>query len=653
MQQIRAAALAMTILNSARRILKVPDDEPNLLVAQARALSRQVPILHAILSLDAMGVAYTHYGVAPDGLTILPLAFLLAACAGRVLIWSRTIHHAIGPEEALRRLRGTNRLAAILGGGFSIWAVLLTRYGDAATNMHVLFFLSITMIACISCLMHLRTAALIVSVIAVPVSLSFILTGAPVIQAAALNYVGVLVVMLFMHSVCYRDFRRLTRLIEENHALAHTDPLTGLPNRRSFFAELERGIAAAGPAEACLAIGLIDLDGFKPVNDTLGHQAGDAVLCEVGRRLRDAVGEAGAVARLGGDEFGLILPGSPDLDTLGRTLCTILKQPYALRDTTARIGASIGFARFPETARTAEVLVERADHTLYHAKAHAPGTAACFAFEHENRMHRQAQIEQALRRADLAAEFHLLFQPIVDVVAGRVQAYEALARWDSPTLGRVSPVDFIAVAERTGLIHDLSLVLLGKALAVTASWPEHVALSFNLSTHDIAAAEGIATITALIAASGIAPERIVFEVTETGLMRDLVDAGRSLGALRALGVGIALDDFGTGYSSLGYVHRLPISELKIDRSFVTDICSDAASRDIIRSILDLARNLRLLCVVEGVETEAQMLHLRAAGCRYMQGYLFQKPMPAGAIAAFEAGLALPPPQGEDRVAAAA
>ena len=653
MQQNRATALAMTVSNSVRRLFGVPDDEPNVLVAQARALSRQVPILHTILSLDAMGVAYTHYGVAPDGLTILPLAVLLAACAGRVLVWSRTHHHAIGPEEALRRLRGTNRLAAILGSGFAIWAILLTRYGDAATNLHVLYFLSITMIACISCLTHLRTAALIVSALAVPVSAYFLVIGAPVVRAAALNYVGVVVVMLFMQSVYYRDFRRLTRLTEENHALAHTDPLTGLPNRRSFFAELEQAIAAAGTAETRFAIGLIDLDGFKPVNDTLGHQAGDAVLREVGRRLRDTLGEAGVVARLGGDEFGLILPGSPDLDALGRTLCAVLKQPFALRDAAPRIGATIGFARFPETAAAAELLIERADHALYHAKAHAPGTATCFAFEHENRMHRQAQVEQALRRADLASEFHLLFQPIVDVVAGRVQAYEALARWDSPTLGRVSPADFIAVAERTGLIHDLSLVLLGKALAAMASWPEEVALSFNLSAHDLAAAEGIATITALIAASGIAPARIVFEVTETGLMRDLVDAGRALGALRALGVGIALDDFGTGYSSLGYVHRLPISELKIDRSFVTDICSDAASRNIIHSILDLAHNLRLLCVVEGVETDAQMLHLRAAGCRYMQGYLFHRPMPAAAIAAFEAGLALPQPQGEDRIAAAA
>ena len=286
MQQNRATALAMTVSNSVRRLFRVPDDEPNVLVAQARALSRQVPILHTILSLDAMGVAYTHYGVAPDGLTILPLAVLLSACAGRVLIWSRTHHHAIGPEEALRRLRGTNRLAAILGSGFAIWAILLTRYGDAATNLHVLYFLSITMIACISCLTHLRTAALIVSALAVPVSAYFLVIGAPVVRAAALNYVGVVVVMLFMQSVYYRDFRRLTRLTEENHALAHTDPLTGLPNRRSFFAELEQAIAAAGTAETRFAIGLIDLDGFKPVNDTLGHLAGDAVLCEVGRRLR-------------------------------------------------------------------------------------------------------------------------------------------------------------------------------------------------------------------------------------------------------------------------------------------------------------------------------------------------------------------------------
>ncbi|WP_336487735.1 putative bifunctional diguanylate cyclase/phosphodiesterase [Methylobacterium nigriterrae] len=627
----------MPSLKSVFGIFAVREDEPELAIAQVKTLARQIPVLHSVLMLDAIAVAYTHYGVTPDWLTLLPLGVLLTICTTRLLIWKRAAAQVIDPAEAVRRLRGTTRLTAILTVGFAAWALLLTRYGDVGTQMHVLFFLTITMIACVFCLLHLRSAALIIGVIALPVTALFLFNEAVVVRATALNYAAVVCVIVFVQSTCYRDFRSLVRLGAENRSLAHTDTLTGLPNRRSFFARMQATIADSERHAGCFVVGMIDLDGFKPVNDTFGHQVGDAVLCEVGRRLETVMANSGLAgrgwaARLGGDEFGLVIEGDTDLDALGRTLCAALAVPCRVRDATAQIGASIGFARYPASARSVETLVERADHALYHAKSHCRGTAICFTHEHEARLRSHAAIEQALRGADLEAEFDLAFQPIVDVQEARIEAYEALARWRSPVLGPVSPAEFIAVAERSGLIQDLTQVLLRKALLAARTWPEAVRLSFNLSSQDIASPEGLARITAAILASGVAPGRIIFEVTETGLMRDLVDARRALLALEGLGVRIALDDFGTGYSSLSYVHRLPIRKIKVDRSFVTDIGTDPASLNIVRSILDLCRNLGLACIVEGVETEAQARALREIGCRHMQGYLFGRPRPLAEIA---------------------
>ncbi|MDP4023942.1 EAL domain-containing protein [Methylobacterium sp. NEAU 140] len=608
-------------------VLAPTHQDAELSVAQVRALERQVPTLHAILILDAVAVAWTHYGLAPVWLTIVPLCALLATCVTRLVIWRRSRGRPLDGPKALRRLRSTRLLTGILGCGFSAWALALTRYGDATTNMHVLFFLTITMIACIFCLLHLRSAALILVAIALPLTVYFLCIPHAAVRATAFNYAGVVVVMLFMQSVCYADFCRLVRLSNENEILAHTDALTGLPNRRSFFSRLEDRIRPAS-GEGAFAVAVIDLDGFKPVNDTLGHHAGDAVLREVGHRLEEALAGRGWAARLGGDEFGLILDGDPDLDALGREICAILRRPYMLRDATAQIGASIGIARFTSAGLSAEQLVEQADCALYHAKAHRRGATVCFAPEHEVRQRRHAAVEQALRRADLEAEFTLVYQPIVDTAENRVEAYEALARWTSPTLGAVSPADFIPVAERAGLVQDLTRSLLRRALADLRGWPAGTGLSFNLSAQDIASPENLAALSGLIRTAGVAPERIILEVTETGLMRDLGDAREALLALKDLGVQIALDDFGTGYSSLSYIHRLPIDRIKIDRSFVTSLRDDATSADIVRSVVDLARNLRLRCVVEGVETAEEFRTLRAIGCRSMQGYLFHGPVPA-------------------------
>ncbi|RYE97533.1 MAG: EAL domain-containing protein, partial [Oxalobacteraceae bacterium] len=271
---------------------------------------------------------------------------------------------------------------------------------------------------------------------------------------------------------------------------------------------------------------------------------------------------------------------------------------------------------------------------LYHAKDHRRGTAVLFSTEHEARLRRQAAIEQALRHARLEDEFTLAFQPMIDGFTHRTIAFEALARWVSPTLGCVSPDQFIPVAERTGLINQLTEVLLVKALRAAGTWPETVSLSFNLSMADLCSPVAVERLCALIVRSGIDPGRIQLEATETAIIQDFDLAQAALLRLKRLGVSISLDDFGTGYSSLSYVHRLPVDKLKIDRSFTQAILEHETSRNIVRSIIDLSRNLKLGCVVEGVETAEQVVLLSTLGCTAMQGYFFHKPMPEAEVLAF-------------------
>lgn len=609
-------------------------EEPQLVVAQARALAKQVPILYAILSIDAVAVSYTHYRVAPDWLTIYPLSILLVACAVRMLIWIRRSREPADAETCARRLRSTTRIAPVLGVAFALWAIFLSRHGDATTQMHAAYFLNITMVACVFCLLHLRSAAVLLGLIAIPITIYFGLSENHIVQATAINFATVFGVLMFMQSTFYRDFRSLVRLSGENARLANIDALTGLPNRRSFFSELKIQSDEAVASGSAFTVGMIDLDGFKPVNDTYGHGAGDEVLREVARRLELAMREVGWIARIGGDEFGLIIKGEANVAAVGRAICVALQQPYLLREGTAQIGASLGFASYTDRSDTAEILVERADYALYFAKANHRGTAVAFTEEHASRLRSESKIEQALRDAEFGTEFGLVYQPIIDARAGRVVAFEALARWNSMRLGPVSPAEFIPVAERAGLIHCLTRALLDKALGTARNWPTEIQIAFNLSAYDIDTPEKVSMISDLIVKSGVSPERIIFEVTETALMRDFADAGRALTALKDLGVSIALDDFGTGFSSLSYVHRLPLDKLKVDRSFTADLCEDAACRNIVQSIIGLCRNLNLTCVVEGVETSEQMLLLGALGCTNMQGYLFHKPMAEAEIAAF-------------------
>ncbi|MFT4077447.1 MAG: EAL domain-containing protein [Asticcacaulis sp.] len=432
------------------------------------------------------------------------------------------------------------------------------------------------------------------------------------------------------------------RLRDEALSLATLDALTGLPNRRAFMTTLTGHLSA----DRRFFLGLVDLDGFKPINDIYGHAAGDRVLVEVARRLVETCGKDAIVARLGGDEFALILPDLPDTAawrTLADEVCHALAMPYALDQETAHLSASLGFTLVePETAiksgiksgTTPSRLLERADYALYEAKEQRRGMAVLFDGGHEALIRSTKAVEQALRSLDAASELTLAFQPQIDIVNNRVVALEALARWKSSKLGQVSPDIFIRAAERSGLITSLTPVLLAKALHVARTWPEHIRLAFNLSVRDLLSPVAVQRLATLVAESGLAPARIEFEITETAMVTDFVQAHKGISILRDLGCRIALDDFGSGYTNFSYINQVQVDTVKIDRSFVLGLAQNTSSPKIIKSIIELAGNLGMDHVVEGVETLAELQQLRDAGATHVQGYLFRKPMDEAELSQF-------------------
>ncbi|MGD0563354.1 MAG: EAL domain-containing protein [Roseiarcus sp.] len=635
-----------------RALFQIRSDNPELVQSQLRVFASQAPLLYFMLLVNVVALSYTHLETAPRILTVVCSGLLALLCVARISVWMWTGTRTLTTAHAVRRLKITVALSGVVTLLFLAWGVALYPYGDAYAQGQVAFFLAITVIGSVFCLIHFRPAALMLTIVGILPSIAFLVwTGRPAFVAMAFNLALVSIGIIHILLAHSRDFASMIdfqkelaqkhletlRLAEENSRLANLDALTDLPNRRQFFANLKEMLRVASQRQKRFVVGVIDLDGFKPVNDVYGHVAGDQVLVETGRRLREISDETVLLARLGGDEFGILVDGDlsdAQISAYGERICSALQAPFLLSDVTVEIAGSIGFATFPEAGQTAGSLFERADYALYHAKQHVRGRPVIFSREHELQIRQFASVERCLRNADLEKELSLNFQPIFDVTRGQAVAFEALARWDSPELGRVPPNIFVRVAERTDFITHLTQILLRKALAYARTWPDDIRVSFNLSVRDIGSSEAIAKIISIIEKSGVPPERIDLEVTETALMRDFDKGCECLKALKALGLNISLDDFGTGYSSLSYVHRLPLDKIKIDRSFIKDIETQAACRDIVKAVIDLCRNLKLACVIEGMETKEQAQILRGLGGSMMQGYYFGKDMPAEAVPGF-------------------
>lgn len=632
-------------MNNIAKLFRIDAENYELMGAQLAAFSRQVPLLYFILSVNSIALAFTHLGMAPLSLTVAFPGFLVGACVIRCLIWLRRRDRVVEPKAAARTLRATVLLGGALGFAFLAWALSLFPYGDTSRHGHILFFVGITVVSCIFCLMHVRPAALILTGTVIAPFVIFLLASGDVVHIAiGLNLFLVTVAMIYILIICSGQFAAMVngqietrRLSTENFRLANVDSLTELPNRRQFFHRLSVLAEQAKTENHRFVVGVLDLDGFKAVNDLYGHGVGDRVLKETGQRLLELSDDTQFIARLGGDEFGIIVDAGLDPEAVlavGSKVCSAFDAPFSVGGIVAKIGGSVGFALAPDAGTTAELLYERADYALYHAKARYRGQPVIFSREHEVEIRKLSTIEHTLRRIDLDAELSLHFQPIVNVGTARLAGFEALARWHNPELGDVAPDVFISVAERTELIGTITQVLLRKALAAASSWPEDLFLSFNLSMRDLISQVTILQTVALIESSGIDPRRIIIEVTETALMQDYEQVQESLRILRSMGLKVALDDFGSGQSSLSYVHQLSLDKIKIDRGFIRNIATQQNARNIVKTVIDLCRNLKFDCVVEGVETAEQVDIIGRLGCSTMQGYFFAKPMPQSEVETF-------------------
>ncbi len=616
--------------------MSVRSDNPDLLKAQHQAFTRQMPMMYFILLSSTWALAATHIRFAPLWLTVGVPALFTLGCTLRIAFWWRTrgIEPSAGVAHAI--LRRTNRLAGGIAIAFTIWSFLLVPYGDAYTRSHVAFYMAITVISCIFCLMYVRSAAFMVTVIVNGAFIGFFLASRqPTFVAIAINMLLVCTGMMSILLTNYRNFenmvisqKRTEALSNENLLLANRDSLTELPNRRAFFAHLEAELEKAKANGTRLALGVIDLDGFKPVNDLYGHSVGDRLLINVSKRLSESL-KASKAFRLGGDEFAIIAPVIPDdaqLVANANAISERLRAPYHMAEGTVHVSASMGIAVFPHLASTLEELFDRADYALYHAKRTRRGDAVLFDAEHEKQINIEARIVHLLKQTEIEKELSVVFQPVVDIRDGTTACFEALARWSSPVLGQVPPSQFFAIAERAGIVSSLTRPLLKRALASASQWPPSVRLSFNLSAQDLNACEGVLSLIGIIENSGFDARRLDLEITETAFAHDFEQVKQSVEMLRRLGCGISLDDFGTGYSSLTRLHALPLTKIKIDRSFVTDLHEKPASYKIVKSLLALSRDMELECVVEGVETPAELATLESLGATLVQGYIFAPPL---------------------------
>lgn len=632
---------------AAERIFVTQQSSDALIAAYGQNLASRLPMLYCVVLVNIVTLAFFFHGTAPDYLTIWLPAVFVAAAGARAIYWMP----AYAKRRAFARFRRDVIWLPVTGGilslGLSIWALSLYHFGNETQQALVHYITAVTCFTGVLGLTHSPGTAMTMAVaVMVPSSMSFVLHDNPARYPIAALQIVFSVLLVIITRGHHRDFvnlelsrQNLARrervsadLAERNHVQATRDPLTGAMNRRGILTFFENKLARSGRALPWLA--LVDLDGFKLINDTYGHAAGDAILCAVSERIED-IPEIAGFGRIGGDEFALLLPGAMDRAQVRAALerlAASISRPISFGDRLVAIRASIGIHKCADGDVGGSL--ERADVALYKAKETRNAAIGEFTSEDETVMRDKRAIMRVFTSADFESQLSLVYQPIIDCDVGRTVAFETLARWSPDGAQWLPPTDFIHLAETTGRMGELTAVILAKALRECRAWEYGCSLNVNLSARDILREDAAPWIAKLVHDADAPADKIVFEITETALVNDYRRAADNLAKLREMGFRIALDDFGTGQSSLSHVNNLPLDHIKIDQAFALDLAGSHSSRAIVGTIVALARQLRLECIIEGIETPEQQAIARALGLRMMQGYHFGRPIRAAeAIAA--------------------
>ena len=613
-----------------------------VLAAQYRMLAKHLPVIYTATLASGMLVAELFSHHTPPHVLFPALTLSTCITVIRLSYWLRVRTSPDTRDSMRATVQQAPWFAALHFGLISYWVVSILPYGNGPEQLTALVFLALVTSGGVAFNTHLpKNIYVITAVGTVPLAIALIQIdahlGFTMAAICVISIAGQIVYARHQHRSFLAAVR--SRIEAENdrreaeHArrdmarVADTDALTGIPNRRAFLASLGQLTTRLEP----FGVAIVDLNGFKPINDLYGHTAGDNVLFTVANRLKAAVGERGTVARLAGDEFGVLITRDADTASilaLGKSLVQSIERPIALEECVVRVSLSCGIAAYPDTSLAPMRLLEQAVQAVSFAKRSGHGHVAMYDGEVETQEARRNLVESRLRTAIIQQSFDLAYQPIRHLSSSTITSYEALARWTDEHLGMVSPGEFIPIAEQTGLIGDLADILFQRAVQEACQWPSDIALSFNLSSVQFQNPNIAFKILSTLTSNGFPPTRLLLEITETAVLKDLDHAQLVIAQLRKTGIRIALDDFGVGYAGFGYVDRLTFDKLKVDRSFVNGMKDNARKRQIVSAIVDMCHRLDMTCVAEGIEEQDELDFLESIGCDSGQGYYLGRPGPA-------------------------
>lgn len=618
--------------------------DPNLEIrnAQFNLFKRQFLFLYVGVVVNSIFISSIYWDTATFWLVLAGPIFFSVISVFRIWHWQVSLSRQNSRIESSLEIADNPLVAGLVSLLMAAWVAALHFLSDGQSLVIASVFVFFTAFGSAFCLAFMPGIA--VTVLLVPgAALSALLVheGGRLSLLTAMIFISVS--FLFWRLISqYYDFlidlvrsRALVRAQrleaefarEEATRLAYLDQLTGLPNRLKYREEIFHRISSA-PDQKFL-IGMLDLDGFKPVNDVFGHAAGDRLLREVGRRLKAGLDEDAMVARLGGDEFGIIVSSevsAAEICAIGNQLIQSLQQPVNIGEYVARISGSMGFAAYPEAGAQPDRLIESADYALYHSKKTKRGRTVTFDPDLESEIRSRATLEQSLRAAVTENQFEVFYQPIINCKTGETLSYEALARWKNEKQEYVSPQKFIRIAEETGLANQLCDILLAQALVDSSTWPQNISLSFNISAVQFSDADLGPRILSILQSTGFDPQRLEIEITESALMKSPDLTLHTIDILQSAGVRVALDDFGSGYASFAMIDQYPFNKLKIDQTITVGIEDSARKQHILKTIVDMCAGLEMRCVAEGVETPHMFRLIRQLGCDCVQGFLFAKPL---------------------------